>query len=60
MLVPRWKVECLPVFEGSRWQIRIVEGVASFSDDGRWLPEPRGPELNFDVRLKEKKDTLAT
>jgi hypothetical protein len=45
----------LPVFERSRWQIRIAEGGASFSDDGRWLPGTGGPELNFDVRLKEKK-----
>jgi hypothetical protein len=54
MLVPRWKVEYLPVFEGSCWQIRVAEGGASFSDDGCWLSSPGGPELNFDVRLKEK------
>ena len=45
----------MPVFEGSRWQIGIAEGGASFSDDGHWLSEMGGPKLNFDVRLKEKK-----
>ena len=59
MLITCWKVECLPVSEGSCWQIGIVEGRASFHDDGHWLSEPGGPEFNFDARLKEKKNTLA-
>jgi hypothetical protein len=53
MLVPHWKVGCFPLFEGSCWQVRIAECVASFSDDGRWLPGR--PELNFNVGLERNK-----
>ena len=59
MLIPCWKVECLPVSEDSHWQIGIVEGGASFCDDGHWLSGPGGLEFNFDARMKEK-NTLAT
>ena len=58
ILVPRWKVDHLPVFEGSHWQIGIVEGAASLFDDGRWLPG--GAELNFNVRLERNKDINAS
>lgn len=50
ILVPRRKVERLPMFEGSCWQISIAEGGARFSVDDRWLLG--GLELNFNVRLE--------
>ena len=57
MLVPRWKVERLPVFEGSCWQIGIAEPGASSSDGDRWLPG--GSELNFDLGLeRNNKSTI--
>ena len=61
MLVPRWKVDCLPLSEGSRWQVRITECVvASFytRDNGCWLPG--GPELNFNVGLERNKMPAVT
>ena len=58
MLVPCWKVDCLPMFEGSQWQIRITEGVASFFNDGQWLPG--GLEPNFNMGLERNKMQAVT
>jgi hypothetical protein len=63
MLVPCWNVERLPVFEGSRRQIGIAEGGASFpgnatGSDRRWLPRPStvtsGPDSEVDFKGLER------